>query len=157
MSMKYADRDFKKNPLTRKDTQIRFDDPETVEAEAPFRAQQHHNQGKRLDTANIIAKYFENGIITHTREASARYIDATQVTSFQEAMNIKLRADEAWNGLSPELRKQFDTRQEFVEFCLNEKNADKLREMGLIKRLKMVEPETQPEDKEPPKEAPKAA
>jgi hypothetical protein len=137
MSMKFANRDFQKKPLTRKCTQIFFDP--NCEEEAPFRAQQHHNQGGRLDTTAIVSKAFQSGVITHTRDATARYIDATAIHDFRLAMNTKVYADAAFNQIHPDIRKQFDSQEAFVAFCLDEKNLDQLREWGLAAPLKTPE------------------
>lgn len=136
MSMKFAGRDFKKNPLTREDTQVRFDDPEDKSL-----TQQHHNDGGKLDTTKIMARFFENGIITHTRDVSARYMDATLITDFREAMTTKARADQSWEALDHKIKKEFDYDQKaFVEYCLNEANIDTLREWGLAAPIKTTEP-----------------
>jgi len=155
--MKFAGRDFKKNPLKREDTQIRFDDPEVREDEAPFRAQQCHNEGKCLDTTSIVSKFLRDGIITHTRDASARYVDASHFIDFQDAMTVKARADQAYEMLPAEIRKQFDSQKDFVKFALDEKNLDKLREWGLATPLKTPETIQAPASPAPvqePKETP---
>lgn len=133
MSMKFAGRDFKKNPLTRADTQIKFDPVEDKSL-----TQQHHNDGGRLDTTAIMSQFFKTGVIVHTRDASARYIDATHFQDFQSAMSVKARADQAFEALPEEIRlDMFDNSQEeFVKFCLDEKNLDKMRELGLANPLK---------------------
>lgn len=138
MSMKpeFQNRDFKKNPLTRQDTQI--PSGALIEEEAPFRAQQSHNDGKRLDTAKILAKYAQTGVITHTRDHSARYLDATHLTDFREIMSSKAKADEVWLQLPDDLRtKKFhNDPKEFVEFCLNTENLEELRTLGLAQAAK---------------------
>lgn len=142
MSMKFAGRDFDKEPLTRACTQIFFD-PDN-EDEAPFRAQQHHNIGGKLDTTSIVANYYKTGVITHTRDAAARYIDATVFTDFADAMMTKLKADEAFDNLPDHVKKEFNSQQEFVEFALNPNNLDKLREWGLASPLKTLEQPAEP-------------
>lgn len=135
MSMRpdFQTRDFKKNPLKREDTQIRFEDPSLT--------QQHHNDGGKLDTAKIMARYYEHGIITHTRDQSCRYMDATLITDFREAMTVKARADQAFAQLPDAIRKKmFDNDQKaFVAYCLDEANIDQLREWGLAAPLKTLE------------------
>lgn len=137
MSMKFAGRDFKKNPLTRADTQI--PSGASLEEEAPYRAQQFHNDGNRLDSTKILSKYHETGVITHTRDHSARYLDATALNDFREIMSTKAQADQTFAQLPVELRteKFHDDPQRFVEFCLNPSNLDELRAMGLATPLKM--------------------
>jgi len=129
MSMKFAGRDFKKNPLTRADTQIYFD-PDNQD-EAPYRAQQHHNADRKLDSAAIMSRFFTNGVITHTRTDSSRYIDATHVNDFREAMTIQAKADQAFNSIPEGIRGQFATKEDFVSFAIDPSNLDKLREWGL--------------------------
>ena len=140
MSMRpdFQNRDFKKNPLKRADTQIKFNPDD--ETEAPFRAQQHHNKDGRLDTTAIVAKAFAGGVIANTRDGSARYIDATAVSDFREAMTIKAKADQAYNLLPDEVKKEFETQQDFVKYCLDASNIEQLREWGLAPALKTTEP-----------------
>lgn len=139
MSMRpdFKNRDFKKYPLERADTQITFPDNDD---EAAFRAQQHHNKDKCMDTTSIIARYFSTGVLTHTRDGTARYIDATAHTDFREAMTIKAKADQAFNNLPDEVKKEFDSQEEFVQFVSNEANIEQLREWGLAAPLKTTEP-----------------
>lgn len=133
MSLKFAGRDFEKNPLTRADTQI--PSGADLEEEAPFRAQQSHNKGGCLDTSKIMSKYLQTGIITHTRDHTAKYVDASHLMDFREIMSVKAKADEAWANLSQDIRgKKFhDDPKEFVEFCLKTENLEELRELGLAK------------------------
>lgn len=129
MSMKFSGRDFKKNPLTRADTQIYFD-PDNQD-EAPYRAQQHHNADRKLDSAAIMSRFFTNGVITHTRDGSARYIDATHHNDFREAMSVQAKADQAFNAIPEDIRGRFATKEEFVSFAIDPSNLEKLREWGL--------------------------
>lgn len=142
MSLKFRDRDFEKQPLTRQCTQIFFD-PDN-EDEKPFHALQAPNHGGALDTVNIVRKTIETGMEHHVVDGRARYIDATQITDFRQAMTIKANADQMFDNLranlDPDQLKKFDkefgSQREFLDFALNEDNADKLREMGLIAPLK---------------------
>lgn len=138
MSMKFRDRDFKKNPLTRADTQVYFN-PDCPE-EAPYKAQQHYNAGNKLDSAKIMSVVLGGGVITHSRNDTARYIDATVFNDFRENMSVKAKADEAFNAIPEDVRKNFGSQQEFVQYCLDEKNVDQLREWGLAAPLKTAEP-----------------
>jgi len=139
MSMNKFDskRDWVKKPLMRQETQVFFDS----EGDKSM-TQQHHNEGGRLDTSSIVSRYFQTGVITHTRDQTARYIDAVHFQDFQSAMNSKVKADEAFFSIPLEIREELfdDDQQEFVEFCLDEKNLDKLRELGLAEPLKTTEP-----------------
>ena len=140
MSMKFSSRDFKKNPLTRADTQILSG--AKLEEEAPFRAQQAHNDGNRLDSSAILAQYAKTGIITHTRDHTARYLDATVLNDFREVMSVKAKADESFASLPAEIRSEKfnDDPKKFVEFCLNAENLDELRKMGLAAPVKTMTP-----------------
>lgn len=159
---KFSDRDFDLNPLTRQETQVTFDYEHPDEVD--FHAQQSPNAGGALDSAKIVQKALETNMLHHTVNASARYIDASQITDFRQAMSDVARADETFNlmrdSLTPEQLKKFDkefsTKREFLEFIATADNADKLREMGLIKALKVVADDTKtanPEGSPAPKGA----
>lgn len=136
MSMRpdFQNRDFSKKPLKRSETQINFDP--NNEEEKGFRAQQHHNQGRRLDSDKIVANYFKTGVITHTRDSTARYIDASVFSDFRENMNRKVYADQAYNQLPEQVRAEFEDPRAFVEFALDPANLDQLREWGLAEKIK---------------------
>nr|DAV45131.1 MAG TPA: Scaffold protein [Microviridae sp.] len=136
MSMKFANRDFEKNPLTRSDTQIQFD-PELDKS----MTQQHHNIGDKLSTQKIVASAFAGQIITHTRDQTARFIDASAVQDFQQLMQTKFNADQAFAAIPDEIRLDLfnNNPADFVDFCLDPKNIDKLRELGLSPALKTTE------------------
>lgn len=127
------DRDYKKNPLTRADTQIFFD-PEKDKS----LTQQHHNEGNRLDTTAIISQFFKNGVITHTRDQAARYIDTVHYQDFAQMMNVKVRADAAFENVNPKFLQEagIESQEEFVAYCLDEKNLDTLRKYGLANPIK---------------------
>jgi len=152
MSMRpdFQNRDFKKNPLKREDTLYRNNPDEEI------LVQQNLNEGGRLDTTAIVARAFQTGTLTHTRDHTARYLDATAHTDFAKSLNTKIRADQLWAELPDELRHHFrDDQRSFVEFCLDPNNIEQLREMGLVQALKT--PETlkvevvNPAPPEPPK------
>ena len=153
MSLKLAqqNRDFTKKPLTRKDTQLHMDPDE------PKLVQQHLNENGKLDTTSIVAHAHAHGVLTHTRDNTARYIDATAHTDFAQSLNTKIRADQQFAELPEEVRKKFHNDQrEFVDFALDPKNIEQLREWGLAPALKTTDPLKVEVINQPTTEAPKA-
>jgi phage internal scaffolding protein len=72
--------------------------------------------------------------------------DYVGITDYQSAMNAVRRGQEAFESLRPEIRARFDNDPgAFVDFALDPKNLDQMREMGLApaKIQEMVAPTPQ--------------
>lgn len=129
MSMKYADRDFKKNPLTRKDVQTHFID------ENGERLQTSTKQSDRdkCDVNAIIARAKKGHVITHVRDTPGRYQDVTSVGDFRESMNKVVAAQAAFEALPAALRKRFhNDPEEFLGFVADNGNYDEAVKLGLV-------------------------
>ena len=62
------------------------------------------------------------------------YGDFSQVPDYMQALNIVKLAEEQFAALSVELRNEFDNDPaKFLAFCNDEKNADRMSELGLLK------------------------
>ena len=82
---------------------------------------------------NVIVKRFG---LTGTMPESVQtpvYADFTDlVTDYHSAMDLVLRADEAFMSLPAAVRVTFNNDAgAFVDFCSDAKNAEKMRELGL--------------------------
>lgn len=93
--------------------------------------QQHFKD--ECDVNKIVARYRATGVLPQGK-AAPMYGDFTKVPEYLQSMNIVRDAQQAFNSLSAELRKQFNNDPvEFLAFVDDPKNADKLLEMGLRK------------------------
>lgn len=103
-------------------------------------------QSEKADAdINTIVKRF--GLTGHlpSNIRIPRYGDFTGVDDYQSALNAVKAADETFNSLPAEVRRRFDNDPEqFVEFCLDEKNRKELFDMGLTEKAPEVEIKAQP-------------
>lgn len=101
----------------------------------PTLTQQHSKD--EVDINNIMARYIKTGVIDHVAKYSPQYTENTS-TDYHQAMNIVLKADTMFGELPSTVRKQFDNNPaEFLTFVNDEKNHDKLAEMGLTNKSTM--------------------
>lgn len=83
---------------------------------------------------NILSKFRQTGLMDHVREHEGRYGDFTTADDFQEAMTIVAHAQQSFDLLPSEIRKEFDNDpREFLDFVHNPENEEKLVAMGLAK------------------------
>lgn len=61
------------------------------------------------------------------------YADYTNVHDFQSAMNAIALANESFDAMPARVRSRFhNDPEEFVQFCLDDKNKDEAAELGLV-------------------------
>lgn len=84
------------------------------------------------DINNIMARYAVTGMVpTPSREPF--YVDAIDVPSYHEAQNVLIAAEAAFMSLPSSVRREFDNDPaKFVEFAEDEKNADRLKQWGML-------------------------
>lgn len=81
---------------------------------------------------NEIMKKFQNTgkLMLGNREATYGHVPAT---TFHEAMNIVVEAEQMFAGLPSKLRKRFHhDPAEYMEFALNPDNRDEMAQLGLL-------------------------
>lgn len=82
----------------------------------------------------LMRKYEKTGVLPTGRMSAPRYVDAFDLPSYQESLQIMADAERAFMSLPARVRGEFDNDPEkFVAFAQDEKNVDKLREWGLAK------------------------
>lgn len=93
--------------------------------------QQHFQE--ECDIINIIKRHDRNGIIEHVHRGKARYGDFSEVTDYREALDLVRTAQEEFNTIPSDIRKQFDNDPgKFYEFVNNPDNKNELKKMGFI-------------------------
>lgn len=81
----------------------------------------------------IVKKYKKTGLITHVQKVQGKYGDFTTVTDYQTAMNSVMDANDRFDGLPSDIRKQFQNDpQKLIAFVTDQKNYGKAHEMGLL-------------------------
>ncbi len=83
---------------------------------------------------NIMAKFQQTGVINHAAKHQATYGQADG-TTFQEAMNIVIDAQEAFSDLPSSLRSRFgNDPAAYLNFVSNEENYPEMERLGLLNR-----------------------
>jgi len=93
----------------------------------------HQSFKAECDIRNIMKKYKRTGLFTHITSSMPQYGDFTQVQDYQEAMNVVIAAQNAFEQLPAEVRKRFmNDPGELIDFCQNQENRDEMIKLGLI-------------------------
>lgn len=101
---------------------------EGITFDEPSMAQQHFKD--ECDVNNILRKYESTGLVTHVANGTPSYGDFSSVLEFQQAQNILIEAQDAFDALPASLRKRFDNDPavmlEFIENPDNREEAENL-------------------------------
>lgn len=104
----------------------------------PTRTQQHDKEDADINT--LVKRFGLTGTMPQLDRVPLQG-DFHNITDFQSAMNALVEARDQFMKLPADTRKEFDNDpHQFLEFTSNEKNKDKMREMGLLKPVQ-AEPE----------------
>lgn len=88
------------------------------------------------DIHNILKQYQRTGIVSHISKQQARYEDLPDPMEFQEAMNIRLQAEEAFGSLPAKIRERYGNDPgQFLAALSDEDEHPFLRKMGVLKPL----------------------
>lgn len=86
---------------------------------------------KDSDINYIVERFQKTGVVNHVSKMEAIFGDF-ETMNYQESLNNVMRANEMFLSIPSDIRKDFDNDPEkFIEFCLDEKNKEKLVEYGL--------------------------
>lgn len=93
----------------------------------------HQSFAEECDINTIVRRFNLTGELPSDVRLP-QYGDFTGIDSYHSAMIAVAQANEAFDSLPADIRSKFhNSPEEFVAFCLEEKNRDALREMGLAK------------------------
>ena len=97
-------------------------------------------------TDTIIRKYNMMGVNPFIASGNSQYLDTTEIPSFVAAQNAQVKVKEYFEGLPSDIRLEFNNDPlEFAEVVSDPRNADYLREIGVLAPLPAEqEGETQP-------------
>ena len=107
------------------------DSVEGITFNEPSMAQQHFKD--ECDVNNILRKYESTGLVTHVANGTPSYGDFSSVLEFQQAQNILIEAEDAFEALPASLRKRFDNDPAvMLEFIENPDNREEAEKLGLV-------------------------
>ena len=102
----------------------------TVDTGKGLTEQSHKHE---TDINYILKEYTRTGFIKHAKENQGKYDDIA-VQDFQEAMFVVAEANNMFNELPGQVRKQFNNNPgEFLEFVQNPDNSKKMEALGILK------------------------
>lgn len=98
----------------------------------PSLTQQH--MSAECDINNIMKRYNQTGYLNASSRMPS-YGDFTSAGDYQESLNLVIQANDAFNALSADVRKQFKNDPSlFMSFMSDDANYDKAVELGLVDR-----------------------
>lgn len=99
----------------------------------PTMSQQHFKD--ECDVNTILRKYETTGLLTHVANGTPSYGDFSSVLEFQQAQNILIEAQDAFDALPASLRKRFDNDPAvMLEFIENPDNREEAEKLGLVNK-----------------------
>lgn len=83
------------------------------------------------DVNNVVKKFKTTGVLPEQR-GTPKYGDFSSALTYQDSMNLVLKAQDQFNGLSADVRKRFaNDPAEFLAFCENPANSEEMVKLGL--------------------------
>lgn len=99
------------------------------------------------DINNIMKKYVKTGVLDHVKDNPGQFMDLPEMVDYQEALNIVIKAGEAFDDLPGTIRRRFDNNAvEFLDFMNDPENIDESVELGLRELVEPDEPILEPPD-----------
>lgn len=78
-------------------------------------------------------------MIDHVRDNPGQFVDLPEVMDYQEALNVVIKAGEAFDELPGNIRRRFDHNAvEFLQFMNDPENFDESVELGLREVIEPV-------------------
>ena len=103
----------------------------------PSLTEQHHKEECNIN--KILGRYDKTGLVTHTNGMKGTYEDFSEVSSYQESLNMVIRAQDDFLNMPSDIRKKFGNDPgEFMKFVVNPKNKEELEDMGLANKQEII-------------------
>lgn len=103
-------------------------------SDQPSKVQEQFADACQTDT--IIRKYNMMGVNPFIASGGSQYLDTTQIPSFVAAQNAQVKVKEYFEGLPSDIRLEFNNDPlQFAEVVSDPRNADYLREIGVLEPL----------------------
>lgn len=103
-------------------------------SDQPSKVQEQFADACQTDT--IIRKYNAMGVNPFIASGASQYLDTTEIPSFVVAQNAQVKVKEYFQGLPSDIRLEFhNDPMQFAEFVSDPRNADYLREIGVLAPL----------------------
>lgn len=81
----------------------------------------------------IIARFDKNGMVTHINKSPGFFGDVSELVDYQESLNIVMKAEELFSGMSAEIRARFGNDPgQMIEFLEDPKNLEEAKKLGMV-------------------------
>lgn len=109
------------------------------------RTEQHHKDS--CDINNILKRFERTGILPG-QKGPGKYIDVSDLPTYQESLNIVINANDQFASLDSKIRDRFSNDPtKFLEFLQNPENIDEAIKLGLAVKPTVETPKIEPEPK----------
>lgn len=89
--------------------------------------------GQQTDINWIMKRYQDTGMISHVNRSQGQYIDVSEIPSYQDSLNMVIKAQTMFQNLPSYLRKRFGNNpQQMLDFMADPQNANEALELGLL-------------------------
>lgn len=91
---------------------------------------------EQSDINNIFKKYMSTGEITWTNSKIGQYADLLDMPDYQQALNLVIDANEAFDALPSSIRDRFQNDpHQLLEFIKDPNNKEEATKLGLLKSI----------------------
>lgn len=81
----------------------------------------------------MVEKYRKTGLFSNVNRKQPVFADVSEIRSYQESLNVVVKAREAFEALDPKLRTRFDNDPaKMVAFLENGDNYDEAVKLGMV-------------------------
>mgnify|MGYP000524301856 CR=1 FL=1 len=115
-----------------KDRKIGSKSPRRVKFFTEGETRTRQEFAKECDINEIMKKYKKGELVQHVKEYGGRYGEFVAI-DFKQAMDTVAEAQSMFETIPSNIRSKFDNDPgQFLKFATDAKNADEMREMGLV-------------------------
>lgn len=112
----------------------------SIDCSKDGRTQQHFQEQCNINT--IVEKARKTGLLSHVNSRIPQYADVSKIPDYMQAMEIIIKADNAFYSLDAKTRERFaNDPANMVEFLRDPKNYDDAVKLGLVEKPKEPVPE----------------
>lgn len=106
--------------------------------ESPCNVEQQWKE--QCDINRMVKQAIATGQLHHQEYDDVSFVKVPTI-DYQEAMNLQIRANDAFASLPAEVRKRFgNTPENYLDFIADENNIEEMYELGIAKRPPVEEP-----------------
>lgn len=88
---------------------------------------------EQVNINSIMAKYRKTGMVEHLNSKAPFYGDVSDIKSYEESLQVVMKAQALFAGLSAQIRERFaNDPNRMIEFLSKEENLEEAVKLGLV-------------------------